>query len=219
MKASFSFLVLFLVLSVSRAAPLERDLGEGLLYYRAHEIPADLPAAAPKSHALVLDLRYTSATPGGASALAGWMKSRATADWPVLVILNSETSPALRAAFAAGHRPGPGVITLAPRSSALTPDISLPVSTDADRRAYDALEHGATVESLVTENADKPRHDEAELAHEHANPPPEPDDLDSLADEPAADKDTPAPPAPIVDRLLERAIQLHRGLLALHRIS
>ncbi|HVU24075.1 MAG TPA: hypothetical protein VHE13_08120 [Opitutus sp.] len=214
-----SLLLACAVLAPLRAAPLERDLGEGLLYFRVHDLPADLPAAAPRAHALVLDLRYASATPAGAAALAAWMKSRASSDWPVFVLLNPGTSPALLPAFVAGHRPAAGVVTLAPRSSSLTPDIAVDVAPDADRGAYDALEHGAATDSLVTENADKPRHDEAELAHERANPPAEADDVDALPPEPADATAAPAPPAPVIDRLLERAIQLHRGLVALHRIA
>ena len=218
MNRRLSVLFILAILAPLQAAPLERDLGQGLLYFRVHDLPADLPAAAPKSHPLVVDLRYTAATPTGASALAAWLKSRATPDWPVFVLLNSETSPALRAEFAAGHRPAAGVITIAPLSSALTPDITVDVAPAADRRAYDALAHGASVDSLVTENPDKPRHDEAELAQERTNPPPDSDDVDSLPPEPGATKDASSPPAPAVDRLLERAVQLDCGLLALHRI-
>jgi hypothetical protein len=206
------------LLPLLRAAPVERDLGDGLRYFRLHELPADLPINAAKSHPVVIDLRFTAATEPGAVALDAWLKSHATPDAPVFVLLNADTASALRPGFVAGHRPGAGVITIAPASSALTPDIALAVPPADDRRAYDAFEHGATVAALITENPDKPRHDEAELARERANPPDDVDDTDAIVTDPAAEKDA-APPPPIIDALLERAVQLYRGLRALHRIS
>ena len=218
MRKSFRFLLLFLVLTGARAAPVERDLGDGLRYFRIHALPADLPIAALKAHPVIVDLRYATATAAGAAALDSWLKSHATADAPVLVLLNADTAAALRTGFVAGHRPGVGVITIAPAATALTPDIVLAVSPADDRRAYDAFEHGASVDSLITENPDKPRHDEAEIARERTNPPSESDDADLILKDDAAPKEA-APPPPVIDSLLERAVQLHRGLLALHRIS
>ena len=82
------------------------------------------------------------------------------------------------------------------------------VAADADRRAYDALEHGASVESLLRDNPEKPRVDEEYLEKEHIS--------DSDAPEVAEGK--PSPPPPLVDSMLQRAVQLHRGLLALKKI-
>ena len=40
--------ILFLMAAIvtARAAPVERDVEPGLVYFRAHELPADLPADA-----------------------------------------------------------------------------------------------------------------------------------------------------------------------------
>jgi hypothetical protein len=81
------------------------------------------------------------------------------------------------------------------------------VAPEDDRKAYDALEKGADVRSLLSDYPDKPRIDEAYLEKEHI--------ADSEAPEVPTDK--PLPPRPTVDALLQRAVQLHRGLLALKR--
>ncbi len=82
------------------------------------------------------------------------------------------------------------------------------VSPEDDKRAYDALESGASVESLLSDYPDKPRIDEAYLEKEHL----------SDSDAPDLPTDKPPPPKPLVDALLQRAVQLHRGLVALKRV-
>jgi hypothetical protein len=91
----------------------------------------------------------------------------------------------------------------------MAPLISVNVSPEADRRAYDALEKGSDVQSLLSDYPDKPRIDEAYLEKEH------------IADSDAPDviSDKPPPPRPLVDAMLQRAVQLHRGLLALKKIQ
>ncbi|HUR59923.1 MAG TPA: hypothetical protein VM029_19535, partial [Opitutaceae bacterium] len=51
-------LVFLVTQACASAAPLTRDLGLGLAYFRAHDLPADLPAAEGRKQACVLDLRY-----------------------------------------------------------------------------------------------------------------------------------------------------------------
>lgn len=222
MKPLASFLFAALLLASARGAALERDLGSGLGYIRAHTLPAELPSENAKNHALVLDLRFAAATdPEAATLLAAWLKFRATSAGPAFVLLNAGTAPALRRVFAVRH-PGGAVITLGPTLPDYVPDIVLTVDDATERRAYDALETGATVASLMIENADKPRHDEAALAREHAAPPADQTDADPVEGA-AADANanpTPAAPAPppTVDLSLQRAVQLHRTLLALRRL-
>ena len=43
------------------------------------------------------------------------------------------------------------------------------ISAETERQAYDALEHGAAIESLLTETNDKPRNDEAKLAKDRGS--------------------------------------------------
>jgi hypothetical protein len=98
----------------------------------------------------------------------------------------------------------------------------LTVSAATDRRAYDALENGATLDSLLTDNPGKERHDEASLAADSAPPASAPEDekpdLSDLSD--AAGPEAPAAPAApiLIDAVLERAVQMQRTLLALGRL-
>jgi hypothetical protein len=77
-------------------------------------------------------------------------------------------------------------------------------------RPYEALEHGTPIESLVVEKVAKVRDDEAALERER--------DADAPEGAPAAAKPQPARPPPLIDPVLQRAVQLHRSLLALGRI-
>ena len=193
-------------LSAQAAVP-QLDLGRGLSYYRVHALPSDLPAApAGRPGASVLDLRFAKADAPGAALIAAWVKFNASAAAPVFVLENAETSPALLALFA-GAGPG-GVIVLAPASEKLAPTVAVHVDPAADRKAYDAVEAGAALASLLADNPAKPRIDEAYLEKEHLS--------DSDAPDVETDKDS--PPSPLVDAMVQRAVQLHRGLIALKRI-
>lgn len=209
----------FLFSLTSRATPLELDLGENLGYFRVHTLPADLPPAATKARPLVLDLRFSTATDGAANALEAWVKFRATAATPVFVLVNSATPSVFRGLFAS-FKSQPGFLTIGPASDAFTPDIAIEIDPAAGRRAYDALEHGTSVDALTRQNADKPRNDEASLMHERASPAEDSDD--ALADLSDHDEEPPppppAPPPPLADLALERAIEIHRALLALKRL-
>lgn len=198
-----------------RAAPAPLDLGQGLAYLRLKSLPADLSAlpASLAQPALVLDLRFATAEAADAAALRNELAARADPRAPVFILFNAETSPALRQALAASA-PLPGVVTLGPAEDGSAPDLALPVSPADDRRAYDALDHGTPVTALITEKIAKPRFDEAVLDEEHAKglapdfpPPPDP-----------TAKKTPEPPPPLIDAVLQRAVQLHRALLALGKI-
>ncbi len=211
---------LFALASASVAAPLTRDLGEGLAYHRATALPADLPAADAPRQPVVLDLRFARADERAADALASWLKSHATRATPVIVLVNAETDSALLPAFATVNAQ-PGLLTLGSPAAGWIPDLSIATSLDAERRAFDALAEGASLDSLLRQNTDKPRHDEAALMRELANPPEAiPDDLLSDAVDEVAratEATTPAPP-PTIDFTLQRAVQLHRALVALKRL-
>ena len=154
------------------AAALVRDLGQGLSYYRVHELPSDLPSPpSGRPGPCVLDLRYAKAGEIAASALRAWVKFNVTTRAPIFVLENAATSPTLLASLAGNSTP-------------------------------------SLVQSLLNDFPDKPRVDEAYLEKEHI--------ADVDAPEVAADKASPA--APLVDAMLQRAVQLHRGLLALKRI-
>jgi hypothetical protein len=191
----------------SRAVSLPLDLGHGLSYCRVHELPADLPPApGGRPVAFVLDLRFAKADGAGAGLLSAWVRFNASPTSPIFVLENADTSPALIALF-----PGTGagdVIVLAPASEKLTPTIAVHVDPADDRKAYDAVEKGASLASLLSDNPAKPRIDEAYLDKEHLS--------DSDAPDIESDKDS--PPSPLVDAMVQKAVQLHRGLIALKRI-
>jgi hypothetical protein len=213
----FAFLIAFLnARATASAAPV--DLGKGLLYRRVHALPADLPTSDPeKKSAVVLDLRYVATDDAGATALAAWLGFR-TAAQPVFILVNAGTDAALIHALAA-HPALPGVVVLGPALPVFTPDVTLKISPDLERRAYDAAEHGSTVESLIVEKADKPRYDEAELVKDHVSDSAPTTAENNSPDDPAdAPAKKPVPPPPLIDLALQHALQLHRALLALRKI-
>jgi len=212
------------------AKPLILDLGQGLAYHRAHTLPADLPAASPaRPQPLVLDLRYTNGGLDAAITLAAWLKFRAVPRTPVFILANTETSPALRAAFA--EREGtPGLIVLGLNAPDFTPDLALAADPATERRAYDALTQPEALSTLITPTLAKPRNDEAALAAEWQ--PDRPGSHPSLTAAQPADQGkrtttktaatpsgpaTPTPP-PLIDAVLQRAVHLHRALVALRQI-
>ena len=201
-----------LLAACAGAAPLERDLGQGLGYVRLKQLPADLPAAeSGRAKACVLDARYSAADADAATAFAAWLKFRATPRAPVFVLVNADTAPALQAGLKA-HDPAGGVVIIGVASSRLNPDSTVVITPEEERRAYDALADGATIEALLADNPGKVRSDEASLAKG------QPNDLPPVPAELPGD----APPAkrsgPPVDAALQRAVHLHRALLALKKL-
>ncbi len=215
----FLALAAFLIFSLAvEAAPLERDLGQGLVYYRVHQLPADLPTAeVTRRQPCVLDLRYVAGDNEAAAALAAWLKFHATARAPVFILANSTTSPTLIAPLAVPH-PGASIVVIGGAAPGFTPDIALKFSGEVERKAYDALERGATPASLIVENADKPRNDEAKLAKDR-QPDSGPPDAPPSVTLPEGDGPPPPPKPPaLVDAALQRAVQLHRTLVALKKL-
>jgi hypothetical protein len=212
----FASVVLFASMSLG-ADPLTRDVGENLRYVRAHVVPADLPSPVAKPGAVILDLRYTLAEAGAPMALAAWIKSQSAASTPLIVLMNHDTAPALRESLAA-HINRSGLITIGRASSDITPDLAIESTSEEERRAYDALENNSSIESLITENAQKPRIDEASIMRARADPDSAEADTDFPEDPTSPEKKMEAAPPPPVDRALQRAIHLHRALLALKRL-
>ncbi|MGA3007900.1 MAG: hypothetical protein ABSE59_08415 [Opitutaceae bacterium] len=211
---SFSIGLLLTARAATAAAPV--DLGQGLLYCRVHALPADLPAADTAKSALVLDLRYAAADDAGIAAFSAWLGFRTPAQ-PVFVLVNSGTGRPLLDTLIARPRPS-GVVTLGPALPSFTPDEEVKTVPGTERRAYNAFDHGVAIESLIVEKIDKPRYDEAEMVREHASDSElPPDDTDDTA-KPDAAAPKPAPPPQLIDLAIERAVQLHRALLALHKI-
>ncbi len=216
MTKSFVSVFLVLFLSVLRAAPLTHDLGQGLRYHRAHALPADLPSPdTPHASALVLDLRTATGDIAAATALSAWLKFHSAPRAPVFVLVNSATSSALLAALCRREHSA-GLVVLAPAAPGFTPDIALAVPPETDRNAYDALEAGTPLDALLNSPVDKPRNDEAKLARDR-----QPDRAPAVPETPPpADPSAPPVPGPppLLDAVLQRAVHLHRTLLALKKI-
>jgi hypothetical protein len=184
------------------ASDLTRDLGRGLFYQRAHSLPADLPAAETRKRPLVLDLRYTQGDADAATALIGWLKFYATPHAPVFVLANGQTAEPVRRALST-RGTLPNVLVVGAPGKGFVPDIAIQTTADNERSAYDALANGTDANALIVENPDKARNDEASLSR------------DRSTESDAAKEQAPAIP---LDAALQRAVHLHRALVALKKI-
>lgn len=204
MRSRFAFFFFIFALA-AQAAPLTRDLGQGLALHRARTLPADLPAADARRQALVLDLRYAKGDDAAATALQTWLRGRASQRTPIFVLANATTSGALLETLTAKRLPAHTLVIGTP-ARGFAPDIAITATTDEERRAYEALDGGTEVALLLTENANKTRNDEASLSR-----PPRFSDQDT---EGATKSTAPVP----LDLALQRAVHLHRTLIALKKL-
>ena len=243
------FLSAFLVLGSLLLAPCARateltDLGSGLAYLRIHSVAeseAALRKAVPGAGALVLDLRYTTAGDESAAALKTALASR-PANTPFFILVSPATPSALAPAIVQSP-----ALTLGAPGSAPAPKVVVQTDAATDRRAYEALETGTSLEKLISGRIEKERFDEATLVHEfkNGNPAPLPggrpgqtpagQQAGTVQPDPTAPKSTlPGNPAErgvsgtntgtaaagngaLTDRVLQRAVHLHRALQALRR--
>ncbi|MEY4939665.1 MAG: hypothetical protein RIQ93_1400 [Verrucomicrobiota bacterium] len=207
MKPARYFFIFVLAGVAAVAAPLTRDLGSNLFYHRIHILPGDLPGPEPsRPLTRIIDLRYVQGDKDAAVALVAWVKFHAAPRTPIIVLANADTHPALLAPFA-NRGGGPAVLVVGLPGAAFVPDIAIDTSAEKDRLAYDALEHGAELLTLIAENPDKPRYDEASLSRDR-----------STEAESAADARKAAVNSPPTDATLQRAIHLHRALRALKKV-
>ena len=216
MRKSFSFLILVLLVS-TRATELT-DLGQGLAYLRLHSLADSekaLRSAVPGTGALVLDLRYVTANDEPLDALRAAVTGRApTAS--LFILVSPATPPAIAQAVSSG-------LTLGAAGMLPAPKVTVVIDPATDRRAYDALENGTPVDQLISGKIEKERFNEATLVHEFKNgnptaePPIPPDPSAPKSAEPAAKPTAPvvSPVERPIDRVLQRAVHLHRALLAL----
>ncbi len=205
----FLFLFLIGLGSIGGAVPLQHELGQRLLYHRVTELPGDLPAAErARKQPLVLDLRFVNGDEKTAIATQGWLKFYASPRSPVFVLANIGTGAALRAALAALRRT-PGLMVVGRPGRNFEPDVRVQTSPEEERRAYDALTAGTPIALLLTENPDKVRNDEASLSRDRL--------ADASADA-TAEEISGRTPRPPVDAVLQRAVHLHRALVALRKL-
>ncbi len=211
MRRIISLCVIALALTAAADATEPIDLGRGLTYLRVGSVSESagvIAATVPQNRPLVLDLRYVVATDEDARLLSSALGQR-TGSLPLFILISPETPPALARALS---RLPAGAITLGVAGSAPTPSVIIAQATDTDRRAYAAALDGLALETLISGKIIKERFDEASLVKDfqngHANPspPPAPD----LAAKPGPEK-----PQVLTDRVLQRAVHLHRTLVAL----
>jgi len=169
------------------------DLAPGLAYLRSTD--TSIIAEALEAGSVVLDLR-TVTDP---------VKPLRVPRTRVLLILVSPATPALNF---------PGAITLGRVSPDLKTDLTVTTTAEADTAATTALATGTAPENLIVENADKPRFDESLLVREHQSGVKPSAPADPAAANPA---DASASPV-IIDAVLQRAVHVYRGLIALKKI-
>jgi hypothetical protein len=196
---SFWSLILLLAAPVLHCGSEPSDLGQGLSYLRTVTLSIDLPTW-PTPKAVVLDLRYTTGDETAAAALTAWLQARAGA--PTFVLANPETAAPLRQALSAVRLPA-GTLTVGRADDEFTPDIIVAVTTDDDQTAWNALTAGTEPATLIADNLGKVRNDEAAIVRRHQN---------GASGETETVDDSPAPISVLPDRVLQRAVQLHRGL-------
>ncbi len=205
--------LLFCVLCPPLRAAAPVDLGQGLSYFRVHSLAADskqLDESLAANHTLVLDLRYPTAAKEDTQAFVAAL-ARHTGPEPLLILVSPATPPAVSEAIWAA--PGKCVM-LGVKGSVPTPQVIVDQAAETDRQAYDALESGKPLDGLISGKIEKERYDEAALMKDFrsGNTGAEPPALPDPTDKPDEAKKT---PPPLVDRVLQRAVNLHRALLAI----
>jgi len=207
-------LFLALVLTeLTRAAPPEPiDLGANLAYLHIKSLADAAPllsAAQSAQRPLVLDLRYATSE---AAALSVFQTALARHPAPLFILFSTATPQEI---IAVVKQSAGAIITLSVAGAAAPAQIQVKADPAADRLAYEALGQGTLPAILVTGKIEKERFDEATLVQEFKNgnpdaePPPLPDPTQPKLNQAAPVK------APLIDRVLQRAVQLHRALLAL----
>lgn len=210
MTSRIILLGLWLFPWLASGAPVEREVGNGLVYVRVRTLPADLPAKTNGRVApCIIDLRYVETDGEGATAFGAWLKSRATRRTPVFVIANADTARPLLKELTMQER-GAGMVVVGVPRGAFKPDVAVSTSAEDERRAYDALEQGAAIGTLLADNPNKVRNDEASLAPDRPALPARP------SDEPVESEAKQS--SPPIDAALQRAVHLHRALVALKRL-
>ncbi len=188
------------------------DLGRGLRFLRLAPAAADDDAltAALAAPALVLDLRLATDDAGNFARLREIAAGR-DATRPLFVLLSPATPAALRAALPST----PGVLTLAAKDAGVPSSVAIAVDPARDRAAAEALAAGRPPRELFEEKIEKKRFDEEQLAKIHANGR---RDAEAAAQPKPEAAPAKPPEPPLQDVLLQRAVFIHRALLALGRI-
>ncbi|HWA28723.1 MAG TPA: hypothetical protein VG734_23940 [Lacunisphaera sp.] len=216
-----------LLTAALRAVPAVQpiDLAPDLAYLRVQSIVIDrdlIAATLAKPRSLVLDLRQTFDERDAGDVLRQLLGGPA-GDARLYVLVSPTTPVPVVGAIAASSR---RLITLGVKGSRPEPEVVVLQSADDDKKAYAALIAGAPPTDLISGRIEKERFDEASLVKEFKNgnhnaQPPDMGDGTTPPASPAPNGPTkpPAgdPPAKLTDRVLQRAVHLHRALQALKR--
>lgn len=197
----------------SRATPQSHLLPDGPAYLRSRDLSLLDVGSAPA--ALILDLRgLGEATPAGRERLNALLAAGSVRTVR-LVLVDPETAPGLRAAVrAASGR----VLTLGANLPTDAVDVAVATPVESDRRAVAAIDGGKAPQELLTAAPEKTRYDESAMVRDHAKGLPIPDAPPEVETDDAKAAPPKSPDAVLVDRVLERALHLHRALRAIRRI-
>lgn len=199
----------------AEAVELAPDLG----YLRVHSIVLEretIAAALLKSRALVLDLRYPLDERDAGETLRQELSSHPAKPRLYVLVSPATPVPVVGAIAASPAR----LTTLGVKGARPEPQVVVLQSPADDRRAFEAHTAGTALADLISGKIDKERFDEATLVQEFrlglpgdrsAGPPPESATENRTATPPAD------APARVTDRVLQRALHLHRALQALRR--
>lgn len=208
MKLRLLPVLAFAALATLAGATPPVDLGQGLSYLRVEALgqsQAELGDALRRPSTLIVDLRYTAKDTEGLDALRALVREPAS---PKLYVLVSPETPR-PIADVIGGAPS-RIVVLGVPDSRPAPQVVVEQPRKEDRLAYDALAQGTSLADLISGKVDKERYDEASLVQEFKN-----GNHDARPPTgPAAAASAPARPT---DRVLQRAVHLHRALQALRR--
>ena len=167
----FLLALVFSTLAISARATELTDLGEGLSYLRVHVIDEStkgLTASLREREFFVLDLRHANTTTESAALLHTALDGRATKQ-PVFILVGPATPTAIGKILVAATGK---CVTLGVKEAMPMPQVIVDQSADTDRLAYEALESGQPIASLISGKIGKDRFDEAELMKEFNPLPP-----------------------------------------------
>jgi hypothetical protein len=195
-------LVLSLLVAASiqaAAEPIEAQIDETIVYLR------NTPASPPPALAAVLDLRQSDL---GEKLPSAWLQPG-----PLRVFLLDAAALRQVAALLEQRRPANLIFLTAGSLAQPESDVSVPMTTSEITTAIAAIADGADVALLADPPVKKRRFDEASLVRRHQGESRQRhSDENDGSSEPSSEDDDNALPA---DPMLERAVQLIRGLRAL----
>jgi hypothetical protein len=201
-------------------AAFKADLGNGLGYIR---LP-DASVIAKFEGTQVVDLRFADALEESAEGLARHLQTAARDGATLFVLVNAATDPFLRRELAAVQGTARPLLFIGPTTPELAPEIVTAPDLEEERRACDAIAAGTPPAELIKEALDKRRFDEAELVRARTNGGATNDaqtngDTDDDVSPSSAAPEADAKPASPKDISLQRAVFLHRALIALGRLQ